>query len=94
MDNEKTFIEQLTKEQINIFIKKYYLNAKCSFDYVYNKGFLSISVLVGPENNIHERHYAHFYDFYAEEHLIGWTHFLYEVFGEEYKEAFIKHYLE
>lgn len=86
----KSFVERLTVEQINNFITEQYPNYRYNFymGELPNSKKRYISVHIYSEN-IH-KHYMLF-DYEAIlPNKTNWFKFLYKVFGEEYKKAYLK----
>ena len=94
MNDEKNFIERLTREQLNGFIKSLHQD----LDYFRivkqpsSEHFDRIRVTFFTKDHGFYTHYLS--DFEAKvEHPEEWTKLLYKLFGKEYEDAFIHHYL-
>ena len=90
----KTFIERLTDEQINEFLKENFLEIeKGNYKANFTKTKLHINVVLAnssePNNGSFSFALGNFGTSNCPKHK-AWIKYLYEIFGREYKEAYLE----
>ena len=87
---KKSFIERLTDEQVVTFLERTYPDrGKYSYEFSRNES----SIWVRVNNNFCDFLFSfslYEYEVWGNGHTL-WIQYLYEVFGEEYKQAYLEH---